>query len=79
MANTRHGIKDTTIVTARMDHRLFPNDLRHIKLALVDHCIERDEDPSDLLVSIQLLENLLPLVQLQNDAWLPLTKSELNT
>jgi len=79
MSHPRGPIKDTTPILGRIDHRLFPNDLRHIKLALVDHCIDSDLDPGDLTVSLQLMEQLLPLVQLQNDAWLALTKSDLNT
>ena len=78
MSITRGSIKDTTSILARLDHRLFPNDLRHMKLALVDYCIDAELDPGDISMSVQLLEHLLPLIQLQNDSWIPLTISELN-
>jgi len=78
MNRIRSGIRDTTTILARLDHRLFPNDLRHMKLALVDYCIDADLDPADIPMSIQLLEHLLPLVQIQNDAWVPMTLSDLS-
>ena len=79
MTTPRGGIKESTSILTRIDNRLFPNDLRHIKLALVDHCIDADIDPSELTISVQLLDQLLPHIQLQNDAWLPMSKCDLNT
>ena len=78
MSHPRGGIKDTTPILGRMDHRLFPNDLRHMKLALADYCIDCEQDPGDLTMSPQLLCSIMPYLQLQSDAWLAMTLSEMN-
>ena len=75
----RGGFKESTPILQRIEHRLFPNDIRHIKLGVVDYLVETDIDPTNLTCSIRLLQELLPYIQIQNDSWVGMNKSDINT